>query len=118
MSLFAALAAALSLAIAPAPQAGGLTDLAPETRADLQCMAIITMMLGSQSEELGRAKLTAGVFFYYGRLQGRAPQTDWIARLVAYLQTEPVAELEANRTRCAGEMQDMGRAMTAAASAG
>jgi hypothetical protein len=114
MSLTAAFAA-LALSTAPVPQADTLADLRPEDRADVQCMAIITMLVGAATDELSRTKLTAGVFFYYGRLQGRTPQTDWVQRLLTYIQTEPMAELEANRTRCGREMQEMGRAMTAAA---
>lgn len=118
MSLIAAFAAGLALSASPSPQTDALSDLKPADRADLQCMTLLTAMVGAEQNETTRLTLTSGITYYLGRLQGRTPDVKWVDRLMAYARTEPTAALEANRTRCAGEMQEMGRIMTAAASGG
>lgn len=106
MSLFAALAAGLALSASPVD----LSDLKPADRADLQCMTLIIVTIGASGDSESAAGLASGATFYYGRLQGRTPGTDWLARLAAYARTEPGAELEANRQRCVQEMQTLGQA--------
>ena len=118
MSLIAALAAGLALSASPTPQTDILSDLKPADRADLQCMALLSVMVGAQQDQVGKLTFTAGVTYYLGRLQGRTPEIKWVDRLVAYARTEPTADLEANRQRCAAEMQEMGRIMTAAGTGG
>jgi hypothetical protein len=116
MSLTAAFAA-LALSTAPVPQADTLADLRPEDRADVQCMAMILFLIGSKDDDAARAPLTAGATYYYGRLQGRSPGTDWVNRVMAYVRTEPLEDLEANRSRCATEMRTMGAIFVAAGAA-
>lgn len=108
MSLFAALTASLALSASPAD----LSDLKPADRADLQCMTVIIVLIGASEDAEVRAGLSSGATFYYGRLQGRTPGTDWLRRLADYARTEPGAELEANRIRCSEEMAVMGAAFT------
>ena len=57
--------------------------------------------------------MTSGATYFYGRLQGREPGTDWLARLAAYARTEPLDDIEANRQRCISEVQAMGAAFAA-----
>lgn len=109
MSLIAALAAGLALSAAPAD----LSDLSPADRADLQCMTLIVVTIGATEDATSSAQLASGATYYYGRLQGRAPATDWLARLADYARTEPGEELEANRQRCVREMQTLGEAFIA-----
>lgn len=108
MSLLAAITAGLALSASPAD----LSDLKPADRADLQCMTVIIVMIGASEDAEIRAGLSSGATFYYGRLQGRTPGTDWLRRMVDYAKTEPEAELEANRIRCSEEMAAMGTAFT------
>lgn len=106
MSLLAAITAGLALSATPAD----LSDLKPADRADLQCMTVLVVMIGASEDPNTRAGLSSGATFYYGRLQGRTPGTDWLRRLANYARTEPGVELEANRIRCADEMAAMSAA--------
>ena len=108
MSLIVALTAALALSAPPAD----LSDLKPADRADLQCMTLVVAAMGASEDLEAAAGLASGATFYYGRLQGRTPGTDWLARLAAYARTEPGESLEANRQRCAQEMQTLSEAFT------
>ncbi len=104
MSLLAALAAGLALSV---PQAD-LSDLKAADRADLQCLTVtLTAISGSEDEEQ-KSGLASGAMYYYGRLQGRTPGTDWMRRLADYAQSEPIAELQANAERCGQEMSTVG----------
>lgn len=104
------LAAALALSAPPTD----LSDLKPEDRADLQCLAVTVVAISMIEDPASRASVMTGSAFFYGRLQGRSPGTDWLKRFAAYMRTEPLDELEANRTRCAEEMQVVGQAFIAA----
>lgn len=109
MSLIAALAAGLALTAAQAD----LSDLKTADRADLQCMTLIVVTMGASEDPESSAQLASGATYFYGRLQGRTPGTDWLARLADYARTEPGAELETNRQRCVQEMQALSTAFTA-----
>ena len=109
MSLSAALAAGLALSAGPAD----LSDLKPADQADLRCLTLVVATIGASTDLAASASLVSGATFYFGRLQGRTPGTDWLTRLADYARTEPVAELEANRARCVEEMQALGRDFTA-----
>lgn len=113
MSLIAALAAAVALT-APADD---LSDLKPADKADLQCMTVAVVAIGMSTNQAEKAGLATGATFFYGRLQGRTPGTDWLARFSAYIRTEPGADLEANRQRCAAEIGAMATAFTRAGEA-
>ncbi len=105
MSLIAALAAGLALSAAPAD----LSDLKPADQADLRCLTLVVAAIGASEDPATSAPLVSGATYYFGRLQGRTPGTDWLARLADYARTEPAAELEASRARCVEEMQALGR---------
>lgn len=113
MSLLAALVAGLALSQTPAPQGHPLADLSPQNRGDLQCLTLAVVAIGASDDNEFKAALTSGATYFYGRLQGRQPGTDWLARLAAYARTEPLDDIEANRERCIGEVQAMGAAFTA-----
>lgn len=113
MSLFAALAAVAALT-APADD---LSDLKPADKADLQCMAVAVVAIGMTEDDTHKAGLATGATFFYGRLQGRTPGADWLARFTTYIRSEPVDDLEAQRMRCAGEIGAMATAFTSAGEA-
>lgn len=113
MSLIAALAAAVALT-APADD---LSDLKPQDKADLQCMAVAVVAIGMSTDQASKAGLATGATYFFGRLQGRTPGTDWLARFTTYIRSEPVDELEANRMRCANEIGAMAQAFTSAGEA-
>jgi len=113
MSLIAALAAAVALT-APADD---LSDLKPQDKADLQCMAVAVVAIGMSTDQDQKAGLATGATYFFGRLQGRTPGTDWLARFTTYIRSEPVDELEANRMRCANEIGAMAQAFTSAGEA-
>ena len=91
-------------------------DLKPADQADLQCFAVSVVAAGSSEDPVTQAGLSSGAMFYYGRLSGRTPDVKWLEVLVAYIKTEPLAELEANADRCGNEMMAVGRAFTGASS--
>lgn len=103
MSVAAALALGLTLTAA----SDDLTVIKPADRADLQCMALAAVTLGTSRDPTMQVGLTSAVTYFYGRLQGRTPGTDWLQNFSDYLQGEPTAELEANRERCASMMQTL-----------
>ena len=103
MSLLAALAAVAALS-APADD---LSDLKPQDKADLQCMAVAIVSIGISQDEALQFTLAKGATFFYGRLQGRSPDIDWMARYAAYMRASSGPELDVHRERCAGEIQTM-----------
>lgn len=110
MSLLAALAAVAALTV----PTDDLSDLKPADKADLQCMSVLVVAIGITEDANEKAGLSTGATYFYGRLQGRTPGTDWMARFSRYIRTEPLADLEANRQRCAGEMAAMATSFTTA----
>ena len=102
MSLIAALAATMALSVAPADD---LSDLRAEDKADLQCMAVSVVALGLVQDEAMKPALATASTFFYGRLQGRTPGTDWLQRFAAYIRGEPGEDLEAQQARCLQEIQ-------------
>ncbi|MBW8305053.1 MAG: hypothetical protein K0M78_14250 [Brevundimonas sp.] len=117
------LATALSTAalFCAAPAAAQDAPLAPADRADLQCIALIAVMVGlavergdnpeSPSAEL--AGLSSGMMFYLGRLEGRSPGTDWLEELGRYLEKAEFEELDAVAPRCSKELTERGAALVA-----
>lgn len=112
MSLIATLAAVAALTV----PADDLSDLKPVDKADLQCMGVMVFMIGASEDDETKSLLSAGATYYYGRLEGRTPDQNWVARVRTYLLSEPYDDLEANRGRCAEEMRTMGQLFTAIAS--
>jgi hypothetical protein len=113
MSLFAALAAVVALS----GPADDLSDLKPQDKADLQCMTVLVVAIGMSEDQNQKAGLATGATYFFGRLQGRTPDTDWLARFSTYIRTEPAADLEANRARCSAEVGAMASAFTRAGDA-
>jgi hypothetical protein len=103
MSLVTALAATLSLAAAPAPQAA----TAQET-ADLQCLAISMVFGGMSDDESVKTGLMAASMFYLGRLEGRNPGVVWLDSLTDYLKTATPDQLQAQSERCGTEIAAFG----------
>ena len=111
--MFVSALAALAIAASPA----GPAELKPEDRADLQCMAVAIYTISVIDDPSARSAMVAGATYYYGRLQGRRPEVDWLQQFQDYARTNPLAEMEANRIRCAEEIRDVGQAFTAAGTA-
>ena len=87
--------------------------LSPADRADVQCLAIVFAIFGSDpdmapEQQLG---LASGAMYYLGRLQGRTPDVDWLARLVTYLESAPEADFKTEQQRCGQEMIATGAAL-------
>lgn len=103
MSLVTALAATLSLAAAPAPQAASAAETA-----DLQCLAVAMIIGGMSEDESVKTGLMAASMFYLGRLEGRSPNVVWLDRLTDYLKTSSPDQLQAQSQRCGAEIGEFG----------
>lgn len=112
MKTLAALAATAALALFAAPAAAQdpVLPANPQDAADMQCLAMIAVMMG-QVDEQTAAQLSPGLFYYLGRLEGRTPATDWITASGAYAAGADVGRLFAVQERCAAEMAAKGREM-------
>lgn len=85
----------------------------PANRADLQCLAVVSASAGMQeADSEARMGLVAGVGYYLGRLEGRAPGGDWLDRLGDYLAGDFEAEFKAQSQRCGEEMMAFGAELT------
>lgn len=100
----AALAATLSLAVAP--QAA--PALSAADTADLQCLAVSMVVSGMAENEDVRTGLMAASMFYLGRLEGRSPNVVWLDRLSDYLKTAAPEEMQTQTQRCGTEIAAMG----------
>jgi hypothetical protein len=103
MSLLAALAATLSLAVSPAQ----VVPTAQET-ADLQCLAVSMVIGGMAEDETVKTGLMAASMFYLGRLEGRNANVVWLDQLGVYLQTATNDDLQAQSQRCGAEINEFG----------
>lgn len=108
MALAATLTAGSALAAEP--------DMTPQDLADLQCVAVFSAVAGINPEVAEQAAIP--VFYYLGRLEGRTPNVDWLARLREYGNTVTLGELEGHLERCTAKVTERGEAMQAAAMAG
>lgn len=111
VTLAVALSVAASLSAAPALA----QELAPVDRADIQCFALTAAAANSaQADPQQMAGLVGGMMYYYGRLRGRAPDVDWLARIRVYLLTPGVeAEMLAQQARCGADMVATGTELAA-----
>jgi len=111
-------AASAALALAIGASAVHAQDIGDQSRNDLTCFAVFAAIYGSPDSELSvqeRQAVGSGITYYLGRLEGRAPQTDWLAYLRANEQefyTRVLNEQEFNR--CAEEFTAVGARMSAA----
>lgn len=97
---------ALLLMLAPQDTAAAAND------ADLKCMAIFSA-LASQAKEADQPGLVSGIMFFYGKIAGRSPAFDVEAGMLRILKADPDGKgLEAERMRCAQEMQKRGEALS------
>ncbi|MDB5422452.1 MAG: hypothetical protein JWR59_2399 [Brevundimonas sp.] len=109
----AAFSLGLCLTSATAASAQSSTARDPVNRADLQCMSIMAagvgMMEDGSKEQLG---LVAGMSYYLGRLEGRAPSVNWLDELGSYLAGDFQDEVKTQSERCGAEMIAFGARMT------
>lgn len=113
-----AIAAAVALSVsAPAAQA---QEISTQSRDDLTCFAVFAAIFGDPESGLSgdeRIAVSSGVTYYLGRLEGRDPQTDWLAYLrdneeAIYTRVLDEAEFQ----RCGTEYSAVGARMVAAGS--
>lgn len=121
--------AALLLAASAAPVSAQDAAVGAADKADMQCFAVMAYLAGQYEEgSVEQTGLASGMMYFLGRLEGRAPDTDWLKALADYIltpdETRLGAELETQRERCGVILQNRGQAlvewgakMTAAAEA-
>ena len=94
---------AVALAIAPQTPLSGSSDI--RTEADFRCYAasmVLAGLSGDDPEVVNAASMIA--FYYLGRLEGRAPDVDWINRGIKVGNAQPdllLGEVD----RCATEFE-------------
>ena len=109
MKTLAAAALALSLtAGAAAAQQPGET----ESQRDLTCMAVFLAIADSDEPEMVQAG-TIGSLFFYGRLQGREPQVNWLERLAVLSEQMTLEQLYARGEECGAIVERVGQDMVA-----
>lgn len=96
--------------ISPAPAA--VANLTADETADLQCMALFAIM-ANQPEHVNSAAV--GIFYYWGRLEGRKPGVDWLGTLSTYADTVTGEELQPHADRCSQALVSKGQQMAALA---
>ena len=102
-----ALAAVLGLSAGSAQAEVKGADLA-----DMQCLALVAYLGGQAAEGTDeQAGLVGGMMYYLGRLEGRSPDTDWLAELGQFLITLEESDLQAVAPRCGMELQVKGQAL-------
>lgn len=104
-------AAALALALTTGA-AVAQPDQDAENQRDLTCMAVFLAVADSDDPEMQQAG-AVGSLFFYGRLQGRAPDVDWFERLAAYADTVSLEELFSHGEECGGIVEQVGQDMVA-----
>lgn len=108
--------AALLLATAATAASAQTAAVSAADKDDMQCFALVAYLAGQHEEgSPEQTGLAGGMMYFLGRLEGRAPGTDWLKLLADYI-LEPDdarlgAELEAQRERCGGVLQDRGQAL-------
>jgi len=95
----------LAAALAFAPQAAMSGSSDSRTEADFRCYAAAVVMAGASVDDQEVVNAAAMIAFYYlGRLEGRAPDTDWISRGVM-IGNSQADVLVGELPRCAGEFE-------------
>ena len=80
---------------------------------DMQCFSLVAAQAGlAEGSPEAMAGLASLMMFYLGRLEGRSPDVDWLARIEAYIQTPEVEKLQTHAQRCSTEMAAKGKALT------
>lgn len=101
-------AVALLLAVA----GGAVAQEEADARRDLHCMAVFMAVADSDDPEMVNAG-SMGAIYFYGRLQGREPRTDWLRRLLEFSERITEEELYSRGQECADDLERMGREMEA-----
>lgn len=100
------LAAALTAGVAHAQ------TIKPADEADLQCMAVMLIMAeNAERDSAERQGAFSGTWYFLGRLEGRTPEVDWLARLRDLLPTTVNQNLDPWAERCMAEFVARGQAM-------
>jgi len=108
--------AAVLLAASAAPALAQNAAHGAADKGDMQCFAVVAYLAG-QSEEgsVEHTGLASGMMYFLGRLEGRAPGTDWLRALSDYIlapdEARLTSELEAQRERCGLILQTRGQAL-------
>lgn len=75
---------------------------------DLRCVAAIALIIGSQGEKADPS-LTAGLLYFVGRLDGRAPAIDLEAGIRRLIATpEAAQQLKPDMARCGALLSERG----------
>jgi hypothetical protein len=91
------IALALAAALSPAQPD-------PETDADLRCVAVIAMQIGTMPDGEAKTQMSSGLMYFIGRIDGRSPGFDLEAGMVALVKSQPApAVIAADQKRC-GDM--------------
>lgn len=107
MMAMAKWAGAVAAVLALAAGAAQAREEKPVDLADLQCMALYALMANEPDKQ---ASAALGVFYHLGRLEGRTPGVDWLARMHTYAYTLTVEDVAVHGARCG---EEMGRAAAA-----
>lgn len=109
MKRLLAVATAALMLTAGAASAQTQTRIKPADQADLECMAVAAYYGGIAEEgSQEQAGLVGGLMYYLGKLRGRSPDVDWLARLRELVMAMEVTDVEALGPRCGGEMTRIG----------
>ena len=108
--------AALLLAASPTPASARTQAVSAADTADMQCFVVTAIMAGQYAEgSAEQAGLASGMIYFLGRLEGRAPDTDWLKVLADYIlemdDTRLGTELESQRERCGVLLENRGQAL-------
>lgn len=95
----------IALALAAAIAAKPLVDA---NEADVRCVAALALVIGQQGEK-PEPGLAAGLLYFMGRLDGRAPGTD-IEGMIRSLLAAPDAteQLKPDMIRCGALLEERG----------
>lgn len=105
--------AGLTAALVLTAGAARAQDMSGAELQDLQCFTLVAGQVGqAQDDPQAAAGLAAVMMFYLGRLEGRSPDVDWLARLEAYILSPEVEKLDQHRQRCGTEMVAKGKSLT------
>ncbi|RZJ16917.1 MAG: hypothetical protein EON91_11290 [Brevundimonas sp.] len=104
--------AGLTAALALTAGAAQAQEMSAADQQDIQCFALVAAQAGEGEQSPEKmASLATAMMFYLGRMEGRSPNTDWLARIETYLRSSEVEKLPTHAERCATEMMSKGKAL-------
>ncbi len=75
-------------------------------QADLECATLMAYAVnGMEDNNPAFAGMAGGMMYYIGRLEGRAPTVDWVARATNYVSFATADDVIAQAGRCAAEYE-------------